>query len=149
MNSEDRTSSILNRLMGLGWFFVCLFGANAALGVCLVLLGSDAATQLWIGFQGGMAALIGIGGLQLAQAFLDKGLSTLERITKAAVFASCLCGAAVALGIYLFVFMDRPGMATFLEYSLLAAAAALFVTGFLKLGETYTMTTSGNVSSDS
>jgi len=140
VDSEDKTSFVLTRLLGVAWFFLCVFGATAALGIFFNMVDSpDAATYLQLGFRGGMGTLVGVGPLKLAQAFVDDDLSVLQRVTKASVFVLCLCGAAVALGIYLFEFQGRTSTATLLLYSLLSAAVALFVTGFLKLSEVYVM----------
>lgn len=143
MKPKEFRSPIFNRLARVLWFFLCVLGANAAIGVFNHLVDyPNAAFYMQVGFFGGAAALIAMGGLELVEAFVADEMPTVQRLSKASVFVLSLCGGAVALGTYFFALVGDNDGVFLLAYGLLSASAALLVTGMLKLGEAHIMSAS-------
>lgn len=140
MNSMEKKRFALARIAGVLWFFLCLFGAIAAVGVYFVLVSSShAGLLLQLGFTGGAGALVMMGVVQGAQAFVMNA-PLLQRLTKAAGVLLGGGGAVLALGIF-FTILSYPNAQSFLQIGLLGTAAGLVVTGGLKLGEVNAMDT--------
>jgi hypothetical protein len=142
MSEEQRSQTTAERIARVLWFFLCISGANAALGQFFRILQlPNDALYLQLGCFMGAAAMAAMGLLQLVEALISTESPTIVRVTKGWLFVLNLCGAAVIVAMYLFEVAGKTGLAygQFLLYALVSVAAALLVTGTLKLGEAFAL----------
>jgi hypothetical protein len=135
MDPEEQQRRIVERVIGIMWFFLYLFGASAALGV-LFLRAQYPNWELFmqLGFVGGAAAMVTTGVLKLAQAFIGDEQPVLQRLSHVTGFFVGILGALLTLGV-LFEILQYPNADFFLRTGLLGGAAAFVAAGALKLGE--------------
>jgi hypothetical protein len=141
MDSKKRQHLVLERITGVLWFFLCLFGALASIGVFFFRAKlPDWELYLQLGFTGGPAAMVILGSLQLSQAFVMKEKPMIRRLTKASGFLLGCFGALLAFGVF-FEILKYPNAGLFMRWGLLGTAATLVLTGGLILGEVNLMET--------
>lgn len=141
MDSTEKQNLALARITGVLWFFLCLFGSLAAIGVLFFQLKyPNWELYLQLGIIGEAATMIIMGTLQLGQALQMEKEPPLQRLKRAAGFFLGIFGALLLLGGF-FRMLKYPNWELFLQLGLTGTAAALAVTGLLMLAETFTMDT--------
>ena len=91
-----------------------------------------------LGFVGTAGALMVVGGLRLAMAFLVSDDPTVRRVAKGAECLLCVSGAVLMTGLFCMA-AQLPIAQLFMEWGLLGGAATLLLTGLMRLADALLM----------